>query len=334
MPASPGAGRGPRSAASSSARTARDQASGSIPAQQSGCLTRASSGTGANSPAAHSASRRRKAPAGTPSSERPALSSATRPWRGSSAATRPARSRSGVTSATLRPGRLRPSAASPRARSPGANASRHPRRASAMPAASACASGASITQRPSSAASHPPGRGRVQGASASCGSSAVPSSSARGEGSRPSVPVQGRMSPGAAPSARRSRRWPAKGWVQAVRITSSGMAAEAPSSRGITTAPLGRPRAIRRSSSAAAGMVPPAPMPAAITAPAGGRASHSRRCTRSARTRRRPMSSSSRSFSQARQPSATARRKRVVMRQCSASSSGARRSRRASHTSA
>ncbi len=334
MPARPAAGRGPRSAASSSARTARDQASRSIPAQHSGCLSSDSSGTGANSAATHSASRRRNAPAGTPSSGRPALSSATRPWRGSSAATRHASSRSGVTSATLGPVRPRACATSPRACIGGADASRQPRMASAMPAASACASGACITNSPSSAALQPPGCCRVQGASAWCGSSAVPSSSARGEASRPSVPVQGRMSPRAAPSWRSRRRWPAKGCVQAVAITSSGMAAEAASSCGRTTAPSGRPRAIRRSSSAAAGMVPPAPIPAAITAPLGGRASHSRRWTRSARTRRRPMSSNSRSRSQVCQPSATARRKPVVMRQCSARSSGARRSRRASHRSA
>ncbi len=102
-PAKPGAGRGPRIAASS-CRAASRNASGASPPAASGCFSAASSGTGASALSARSRTRRRNTPGGVRSSGRPAESSMSMSQRRNSAATRRASSRSGVTSAAVAPG--------------------------------------------------------------------------------------------------------------------------------------------------------------------------------------------------------------------------------------
>ena len=104
IPASPGSGRGPRRHQRSSSRARARKLALSCPHLAKGCLSNASSGTGAKPFSAASASRHRKAPAVVWASGRPAESSISTPQRRISAATRRARLRSGVTSAALRPG--------------------------------------------------------------------------------------------------------------------------------------------------------------------------------------------------------------------------------------
>ena len=103
-PLMPRIGRGPRRHSVSSARAACRQATGLMPAPQRGCFNNAKSGTGANSSATARTSRRKNTAGGDSANGSPALSSATIPKRSNAAATRPARLRSGVTSAARTPG--------------------------------------------------------------------------------------------------------------------------------------------------------------------------------------------------------------------------------------
>ncbi len=103
MPASPGSGRGPRRHSGPARARGRGNGAGSSPTLAKGCLSSASSGTGAKRASAASASRQRKAPALVWARGRPAESSIAMSQRVSSAATRRARLRSGVTSAAVRP---------------------------------------------------------------------------------------------------------------------------------------------------------------------------------------------------------------------------------------
>ena len=103
IPASPGAGRGPRSSRSS-ARTSSSHSRRVSPACASGCLNRSSSGTGAKSSARHCATASRNRPGGVTGKASPALSSASISQRRRCAITRAARLRSGVTMATRRAG--------------------------------------------------------------------------------------------------------------------------------------------------------------------------------------------------------------------------------------
>ena len=295
----------------------------SIPPAQSGCFSAASSGTGANSAATIRASRRRKAPAGVSASGSPALSSAVMPCRASSAETRRARSRSGVMSA---------------ARAPGFSSASRSARAAAT--ASACASGADSRVRPSAASFHFAGRRDCQAGSPAAGRSAMPIRSGRPGGTARSAaspcgqPCQRATSSRCAPIACRRRCWPQKGCVGASRIASHTASAEAWSTPCSTTAPCGSRVATTRSSSAAAGIVPPTPMPAAITGSAGGDSSQARVWTRSACTRRMPMSSSPSRPSQCCHCATTPRRKTRVICQCWACSSGTSEARRPSQVSA
>ncbi len=113
---------------------ARRTAKGSSPSRVSGCFNSAISSAGANFLAAASTTRSRNAPGTVLRKGRPALSSTRMPQVSRRIATRRASSRSGETSAAVRPG---VSAAS--------------RRMSAMASASSCAVGASISVKPSSA---------------------------------------------------------------------------------------------------------------------------------------------------------------------------------------
>ena len=269
------------------------------------------------------ASRRRKAPAGVSASGSPALSSAVMPCRASSAETRRARSRSGVMSA---------------ARAPGFSSASRSARAAAT--ASACASGAESRVRPSAASFHFAGRRDCQAGSPAAGRSAMPIRSGRPGGTARSAaspcgqPCQRATSSRCAPIACSRRCWPQKGWVGASRIASHTASAEAWSTPCSTTAPCGSRVATTRSSSAAAGIVPPTPMPAAITGSAGGDSSQARVWTRSACTRRMPMSSSPSRPSQCCHCATTPRRKTRVICQCWACSSGTSAARRPSQVSA
>ena len=183
----------------------------------------------------------------------PALSSAVMPWRASSAETRRARSRSGVTSAAWAPFR---SSAS--------------RRVRAIAAASVCASGATSSAGPAW-----PGPIRRAGG--------IARRAARRPGAAPCP-----AGPAGGP-ARRGRRPPPAGSRASAHILALAPAPQQPAlaaegvGRGVgdrvpdlglgaarstpcsTTPPWGRSCAITRSNSSAAGMVPPTPMPAAIT---------------------------------------------------------------------
>ena len=99
----PGAGRGPRIARSSRRASSR-HATGARPPAASGCFSAASSGTGASRSAARSSTSRKKTPGGVLFSGSPAELSISISQRRSSAATRRASSRSGVTSAAVAPG--------------------------------------------------------------------------------------------------------------------------------------------------------------------------------------------------------------------------------------
>ena len=102
-PANPSAGRGPRRAISRE-RAPSSQSSRASPFLTSGCLSSASSATGANRCVTASAKARIKVPGGVALSGCPAESSAVIPHRLRCADTRSASARSGVISAAVRPG--------------------------------------------------------------------------------------------------------------------------------------------------------------------------------------------------------------------------------------
>ena len=87
-PAVPGFGRGPRSTARSSAAIARAWASSRMPSRSSGCLSSASSVTGARPPSGASAASRANTPAGVSASASPPESSTATFQRPSAATTR------------------------------------------------------------------------------------------------------------------------------------------------------------------------------------------------------------------------------------------------------
>ncbi len=126
-----------RKAAISSARPARRTAKASSPSRVSGCFSSAITAAGAKSSAAAEMTRSRNVPGGVLANGRPAESSTRMPHVSRRTATRRASSRSGETSAAVRPG---VSAAS--------------RRMSATVSASSCADGASMRLTPASARAH------------------------------------------------------------------------------------------------------------------------------------------------------------------------------------
>ncbi|CAM4150738.1 hypothetical protein ROMU108268_18015 [Roseomonas mucosa] len=316
-PARPGAGRGPRSAWRSRSRSARSQSARAMPPAQEGCFRQASRATGENSSATMRAIRRRKAPVGVWARGWPAESSASTPWRASSTQTRRARSRSGVTRAARLPG-----------------VSSASRSSKAMAAASPASSGAVRRVRWSRAGAQRSGAFSCQQAMSPGGrrarASRVPRASPAGSGGRPWGPGggQGRRSPGVAPMAWSSRTCPQRGWVWLAQSSSHGCGGSGSPAPCRTTWPLGQ-CARTFSNSAAAGMVPPRPIPAAITRSSGGFSFHSAVWARMVATRRVPMSERPCFASQACHSWITPLRKTWVICQCRASRSGTREGRRA-----
>ncbi len=209
-----------------------------------------SSGTGANPASAASANRHRNAPVAVCARGRPAELSMAISQRPSSAATRRARLRSGVTSAAVL-----------------SFCSSCSRSISAMAAASSPGCAASTSDKPSRpfAISSPPpsasarqasvvGAGRSVSRIRACRLSGVPSAS------------QSVTSVRAQPIRSSNCFMPNCGWPGSSRSQLSS--SKAWSSAGRITEPFGR-RAIARSSAAVAGMLPVEP--AAITGPVGGR---------------------------------------------------------------
>ena len=233
------------------------------------------------------ASSRRKPPAGVSPSGSPAELSAVTPCRASSAETRRARSRSGVTRATRAFG-----------------SSSASRRVSAIATASAWASGAVSWVRPSSAGRHSEGRRDCQAGRPAAGRSAMPSSAGPARHRQRHRLVRGQpgqrcRSSCVAPSRRSSRCWPqrdgsgrrgwrprpaARGCRHRARAAPRSLAAGRWRPRAAAPRPPGwcRRRRCRRRSPGRR----------------GGSCCQARVCARSAWARRMPISSSPASASQ------------------------------------
>ena len=224
--ATPPMTRWPRKSAISSMRAARRHCGRLMPKAASGCLASASSSTGSASDSAASASSRAKMPSPRRSSGTPAELSMARPQRPSSAATRRAIVRSGVTSA---------------ARAPGVSTAS--RSASAIAVASSCSLRAMSSVTPSMAAP----------ASATAVSAQRSVVSAGRRASATSLRRAARASRGAASGSTSSRRmpiWPMSclspncGWPKALggALSASPIASQVSASMswsrpGSTTAP-------------------------------------------------------------------------------------------------
>ena len=266
--------RWPRKSAISSMRAAWRQARSLMPNLASGCLASASRSTGSASESAASARSRAKMPASVRSSGMPAESSMSRPQRPSSAATRRAMVRSGVTRAAVVP-----------------DVSTASRSAKAMASASSCSLWATISETPAMASP-------VSAKAVSAQRSVV---SAGRRASAMSRRRRARAPDGAASGTTSSRRIPILpisclrpncGWPKALggAPSSAPIAAQASASRswsrpGSTTAPSAW-CAMALSRSAVAGIEPVDP--AATTGPASrlaaARISVSRRTAGSTRS--------------------------------------------------
>ena len=288
-PSTPSGGAGPRRPSRSSPRAASRQEAGVRVAAASGCFSSDSSGTGRKPSATAWASRRRNTAGGVAARGSPALSSATMPNRPSSTATLPARSRSGVTSATRRSGVC--------------NA---PRRMRAMAKASSCWSAGARRDSPAGSAVN--GSRHVPRALA--GSRARCSTAVRLGGAAAAAGC-GWTSPRRASSPFSSRRRPDCGWLSSsASHEASGSARSRP---GSTTCPRGSP-ATTRNSRATAGMPPVEP--AAKIRPAGAVCCQARACASSNCTCRAAGFISPCSDSQSGQARVTMVRNVSVMPQC------------------
>ena len=247
-PLRPPARRGPRRRARSSARTLRRNSPWLVPPEASGCFSVASRWIGSPSPTTQCAVSRRKLPGGDWSSGMPALSSARTSQRCSSTATRRARLRSEVTSAT---------------RLPGVSRAARTRRASWT--ASLARSGAVTISSPWSALDGGWAR-RCQPSLVAAGRITSASRCAR-SGELPGTPSCGQHSTAARsiPTRSRSRFRQCCGWSAPTWPQSSSSPSQ--SRPGRTMQPCGR-RATTPRSSATLGMLPV--MPAAMTGCCGG----------------------------------------------------------------
>ena len=246
---------------------------GARPPAASGCFKAASSGTGANSLAARSSTRRRNTPGGVRFNGRPAESSIAMPQRANSAETWRASARSGVTRAAVAPG-----------------VSSLRRSSSAIVSASSCTPAQSWRWSPVNA-SGGAGESARQASVVAAGRIASPiSCSRRARGaaaSRNAGALSGQLRMSAGVSSNSRSRFASRycGWASSYSIAAHSALSQRRSRPARITAPLSRP-ATTRISSVIAG-TPPV-RPAAMTGSHGGLRRHCSAWRASRRLRRSP----------------------------------------------